>query len=101
MIYVVELSFPTQSRSPPEYITKRSLRKTEGSFFVKLPELHRREAATETCRGKRWRSDCRIGQTIVKRGLTVVKLSLMLKKHPTHVVPECPHRGSSVFESGL
>ena len=56
--------------------------KPKAPFFVKLPELHRREAATETCRGKRWRSDCRIGQTIVKRGLTVVKRSLMLKKPP-------------------
>jgi hypothetical protein len=25
----------------------------------------------------------------------------MLKKHPTHVVPECLYRGSSVIESGL
>ena len=40
MIYVVELSFPTQSRSPPEYITKRSLRFSEDSF---LPEAERLE----------------------------------------------------------
>ena len=47
-----------------------------------MPEEHRREAATGTCCGKRWRSDCKIGQTIVKRGQTVVKRSLMLKKPP-------------------
>ena len=51
MIYVVELSFPTQSRSPPEYITKRSLRFSEDSFFVKLPELRRREVRQEHVAG--------------------------------------------------
>jgi hypothetical protein len=36
--------------------------KPKAPFFVKLPELHRREAATETCRGKRLRSDRRGGE---------------------------------------
>ena len=49
--------------------------------FAELPEGHRREAAAETCRGKRWGSSCKCGQTIVKRCQTVVKRSQGPKEH--------------------
>jgi len=35
------------------------------------------------------RSDRRGGQTIVKRGQTVVKRLLVTKKHHIHVIPVC------------
>jgi len=90
----------TASQPLPNCFPRLAFSRTSPRYLVML-EKHRREAATGTCRGKRWRSDCRGGQTIVKRGQTVVKRSLMLKKHPIHVVPECLYRGSSVFESAL
>ena len=101
MIYVVELSFPTQSRSLPELIKKKAPCIRTGLFSWEAAGSSPARSATGTCRGKRWRSDRRCGQTIVKRGLTVVKRSLVTKKHLIHVVPECLYRGSSVFESGL
>ena len=62
----------------------------DASTFAKLPENHRSEAATETCRGKRLRSNCKSGQTIVKRCQTVVKRSLGRKESSPTSSPSAP-----------